>query len=207
MDSLTIFGWAKEQGVKVTQKSGGSANINELFALYNEWKKKGGESKAERSDDSSNQKKQNDKDGKPEVVELDENSELMKRVEGLSPNEREKAVRKYLQEVLTGKVLYFHDGVVATVSGNDRRELAHDTFHTEKGLRRTAELAEIENLIKNARHEKEGAVESHNKEKFSTFRYYTVTTRYKGNEQTLRLNVGKSIHTGKYQLYAITVKK
>ena len=207
MDVGFLFGWAKEQGIKVPQKSDGSANINELFAIYNEWKKKGGESKAESSDDSSNKENQNDKDDKPEVVELDENSELMKRVEGLSPNEREKAVRKYLQEVLTGKVLYFYDGVVATVSGNDRRELAHDTFHTEKGLRRTAELAEIENLIKNARHEKEGAVEDHNKEKFSMFRYYTVTTRYRGNEQTLRLNVGKSIHTGKYQLYAITVKK
>lgn len=47
MDVGFLFGWAKEQGVKVPQKSDGSANINELFALYNEWKKKGGESKAE----------------------------------------------------------------------------------------------------------------------------------------------------------------
>ena len=192
MDIGFLFGWAKEQGIDLPTKSDGSINIPAAFALYDEWKKKGAGGT---------------KSTEPEVVELDENSELMKRVEGLSPNEREKAVRKYLQEVLTGKVLYFYDGVVATVSGNDRRELAHDTFHTEKGLRRTAELAEIENLIKNARHEKEGAVEDHNKEKFSMFRYYTVTTRYRGNEQTLRLNVGKSIHTGKYQLYAITVKK
>ena len=42
MDVGFLFGWAKEQGVKVPQKSDGSANINELFALYNEWKKKGG---------------------------------------------------------------------------------------------------------------------------------------------------------------------
>ncbi len=40
MDIGFLFGWAKEQGVKVPQKSDGSANINELFALYNEWKKK-----------------------------------------------------------------------------------------------------------------------------------------------------------------------
>ena len=206
MDIGFLFGWAKEQGVDLPTKADGSINIPAAFALYDEWKKKGGGGKA-KGDNGGTDSKGGGKEDAPDVVELDENSELMKRVEGLSPNEREKAVRKYLQEVLTGKVLYFHDGVVATVSGNDRRELAHDTFHTEKGLRRTAELAEIENLIKNARHEKEGAVENHNKEKFSMFRYYTVTTRYKGNEQTLRLNVGKSIHTGKYQLYAITVKK
>lgn len=47
MDVGFLSGWAKEQGVKVPQKSDGSANINELFALYNEWKKKGEESKAE----------------------------------------------------------------------------------------------------------------------------------------------------------------
>lgn len=64
-------------------KSDGSANINELFAMYDEWKKKGGESKAERSDDSSNKENRNDKDDKPEVVELDENSELARRVDGL----------------------------------------------------------------------------------------------------------------------------
>lgn len=34
-----LFGWAEEQGVDVPTKSDGTANINELFALYNEWKK------------------------------------------------------------------------------------------------------------------------------------------------------------------------
>ena len=103
MDVGFLFGWAKEQGVKVPTKSDGSANIYELFAIYNEWKKKGGESKAERFDDSSNNEKRNDKDNKPEVVELDENSELMKRVEGLSRKERVKAVENYLREVLGEK--------------------------------------------------------------------------------------------------------
>lgn len=37
-----LFGWAKEQGIKVPTKSDGSANVNELFAMYDEWKKKGG---------------------------------------------------------------------------------------------------------------------------------------------------------------------
>lgn len=47
MDVGFLSGWAKEQGVKVPTKSDGSANINELFVLYNEWQKKGEESKAE----------------------------------------------------------------------------------------------------------------------------------------------------------------
>ena len=42
MDVGFLFGWAKEQGIDVPTKSDGSANINELFALYHEWKKKGG---------------------------------------------------------------------------------------------------------------------------------------------------------------------
>ena len=116
-------------------KLDGSANIPELFALYNEWKKKGGESKAERSDDSSNNEKRNDKDDKPEVVELDENSELMKRVEGLSRKERVKAVENYLREVLGGREIEFHDGIKATVTGRDANKLARDTYQAEKGIR------------------------------------------------------------------------
>lgn len=207
MDVGFLFGWAKEQRIKVPQKSDGSANINELFALYNEWKKKGGESNAESSDDSSNKEKQNDKDNKPEVVELDENSELMRRVEGLSQKERVKAVENYLREVLGGKEITFHDGIKATVTGRDANKLANDTYHAEKGMRRTAELAEVEKLIANARYEKNAEVSEHNKERFSTFRYYLVNTRYKGEEETLRLNLGKNIHTGKYQFYAITMDK
>ena len=204
MDVGFLFGWAKEQGIKVPQKSDGSANINELFALYNEWKKKGGESKAESSDDSSNKEKQNDKENKPEVVELDENSELMRRAEGLSQKERVKAVENYLREVLGGKEITFHDGIKAAVTGRDANKLARDTYHSEKGMRRTAELAQVEKLIDAARYVKDGEVNEHNKDHFSKFRYYGVTTRYKGNDEVLLFNVGKNIYTEKYQLYAIT---
>ena len=204
MDVGFLFGWAKEQGVKVPQKSDGSANINELFALYNEWKKKGGESKAERSDDSSNQKKRNDKNDKPEVVELDENSELARRVDGLLQKERVKAAENYLREVLGGKEIIFRDGIKATVTGRDANKLARDTYHADKGMRPTAELAQIEKLIDAARYVKDGEVDGHNKDHFSKFRYYGVTTRYKGNDEVLFLNVGKNIYTEKYQFYAIT---
>ena len=205
MDVGFLFGWAKEQGIKVPQKSDGSANINELFAIYNEWKKKGGESKAERSDDSSNKEKRNDKNDKPEVVELDENSELMKRVEGLPRKERVKAVENYLREVLGGRDIEFHDGIKAKVTGRDANKLANDTYHAQKGERRTAELSEVEKLIDAARFVKKSEVTEHNKDRFSEFRYYRVATRYKGEEEELLLNVGRNIHTGKYQFYAITV--
>lgn len=143
MDVGFLFGWAEEQGIDVPTKSDGSANINELFALYNEWKKKGGESKAERSDDSSNNEKRNDKDDKPEVVELDENSELMRRVEGLSRKERVKAVENYLREVLGGKEITFHDGIKATVTGRDANKLARDTYQAEKGIRLQQNLPKL----------------------------------------------------------------
>lgn len=185
-------------------KLDGIANIPELFALYNEWKKKGGESKAERSDDSSNQKKRNDKNDKPEVVELDENSELARRVDGLLQKERVKAAENYLREVLGGKEIIFHDGIKATVSGRDANKLARDTYHADKGMRRTAELAQIEKLISNARYQEDSKVIGHNEDKFTTFRYYAVTTSYKGEKETLRFNVGKDKYTGKYRLYAIT---
>ena len=68
-------------------KSDGSANINELFALYNEWKKK--QSAARRAtlrdkgvdtdgmDDVAVEQKYEEYTGKTSnVVELDENSEL-----------------------------------------------------------------------------------------------------------------------------------
>ena len=42
MDIKFLFGWAKEQGVDLPTKADGSINIPAAFALYDEWKKKGG---------------------------------------------------------------------------------------------------------------------------------------------------------------------
>lgn len=175
-------------------KSDGSANINELFALYNEWKKK--QSAARRAtlrdkgvdtdgmDDTAVEQKYEEYTGKASgVMELDENSELMRRVEGLSPNEREKEVRKYIQEILGGKEIIFHDGIKATVTGRDANKLARDTYQAEKGMRRTAELAQAEKLISNARYQEDSNVIGHNEEKFITFRYYAVTTSYKREKE------------------------
>ena len=202
MDIKFLFGWAKEQGVKVPQKSDGSANINELFALYNEWKKKGGESKAERSDDSSNKENRNDKDDKPEVVELDENSELARRVDGVTGKARAKAIANYIIETLGGRTITLHDGIYADVDNGDLTKMARDAFPHGKRLRRTAELGEITKLIDNARYSRSDDAK-HNK--FSAFRYYSVKTRYKGEEESLLLNIGKNKFTGKYNFYTITV--
>ena len=146
MDVGFLFGWAKEQGIDVPTKSDGSANIPELFALYNEWKKK--QSAARRAtlrdkgvdtdgmDDTAVERKYEEYTGKASgVVELDENSELARRVEGLSRKERVKAVENYLREVLGGKEITFHDGIKATVTGRDANKLARDTYQAEKGIR------------------------------------------------------------------------
>lgn len=197
-----LFGWAEEEGVDLPTKADGSINIPAAFALYDEWKKKGGDGKAK--DDGGTDSKGGGKEDAPDVVEFDENSELMKRVEGLSRKERVKAVENYLREVLGGREIEFHDGIKATVTGRDAKKLAIDTYHAEKGERRTAELSEVEKLIDAARFVKEGEVEEHNKDHFTKFRYYSVKTRYKGSEDVLLLNVGRNIYTGKYQFYAIT---
>ena len=157
-----------------------------------------------KGDEGGTDSKGGGKEDAPDVVELDENSELMKRVEGLSRKERVKAVENYLREVLGGREIEFHDGIKATVTGRDANKLARDAYHAEKGMRRTAELAQVEKLIDAARYVKDGEVDGHNKDHFSKFRYYGVTTRYKGNDEVLFLNVGKNIYTEKYQFYAIT---
>ncbi len=190
-----LFGWAKEQGIKVPQKSDGSANINELFALYEAWKKKGEESKAESSDDSSNKEKRNDKDGKPEVVELDENSELARLIASSDRNKYD-TIRRYLIENFGGRELELSYGKKAVIDKSDAKELAHKADN-----KRTAEIAELEAIIKKARFLMEKAV-SHNK--FTAFRYYTAPIRYKGELSEIILNVGIHSYDKKLHLYAIT---
>lgn len=195
MDVGFLFGWAKEQGVKVPTKSDGSANINELLALYNEWKKKGGESKAERSDDSSNKEKRNDKNDKPEVVELDENSELARLIASSDRNKYD-TIRRYLIENFGGRELELSDGKKAVIDKSDAKELAHKADN-----KRTAEIAELEAIIKKAGFLLEKAV-NHNK--FTAFRYYTAPVRYKGELSEIILNVGIHSYDKKLHLYAIT---
>lgn len=199
MDLGFLSGWAKEQGIKVPQKSDGSANINELFALYNEWKKKGEESKAERSDDSSNQKKQNDKDGKPEVVELDENLELARLIASSDRNKYD-TIRRYLIVNFGGRELELSDGKKAVIDKSDAKELAHKAYD-----RRVAELSMLENLASKARFI--GQVNDVQDNKFQAFRYYEVKTRYKGEDGGILLNVGIHAYDKTLHLYAITNRK
>ena len=196
MDVGFLFGWAKEQGIKVPQKSDGSANINELFALYNEWKKKGGESKAERSDDSSNQKKQNDKGSKPEVVELDENSELARLIASSDRNKYD-TIRRYLIENFGGRELELSDGKKAVIDNKDAKELSHKAYG-----KRVAELSELKRIIANAAFLIQTDDVEHNK--FKAFRYYEALTKYKGNISRIVLNVGVEKANEKLHLYSIT---
>lgn len=214
MDVGFLFGWAEEQGIDVPTKSDGSANINELFALYNEWKKK--QSAARRAtlrdkgvdtdgmDDAAVEQRYEEYIGKTVgVVELDENSELARRVDGVTGKARAKVIANYIIETLGGRTITLHDGIHADVDNGDLTKMARDAFPRGKGLRRTAELGEITKLIDNARYSRSDDDAKH--DKFSAFRYYSVKTRYKGEEESLLLNIGKNKFTGKYNFYTITV--
>ena len=200
MDIGFLFGWAKEQGVDLPTKSDGSINIPAAFALYDEWKKKGGGGKA-KDDNGGTDSKGGGKEDAPEVVELDENSELARRVEGLYENKRYKVIMEYLRETIGNEEIKFHDGITAKMDGGDAKKIARDAYHKGSGLRRTAELSVVQQLIENARYKKTVARDH---DKFSSCRYYAVTTRYKGVEDRLLLNVGKNKFTGAYHFHAIT---
>ena len=88
------------------------------------------------------------------------------------------------------------DGKKAVIDKSDAKELAHKADN-----KRTAEIAELEAIIKKARFLMEKAV-SHNK--FTAFRYYTAPIRYKGELSEIILNVGIHSYDKKLHLYAIT---
>ena len=153
MDVGFLFGWAKEQNIKVPTKSDGSANIYELFALYNEWKKK--QTAARRAalrdkgidtdgmDDAAVEQKYEEYTDKASgVVELDENSELARLIASSDRNKYD-TIRRYLIENFGGRELELSDGKKAVIDKSDAKELAH-----KADSKRTAEIAELEKIIK-----------------------------------------------------------
>lgn len=135
------------------------------------------------------------KNAEPEVVELDENSELARLIASSDRNKYD-TIRRYLIENFGGRELELSDGKKAVIDKSDAKELAHKADN-----KRTAEIAELEAIIKKARFLMEKAV-SHNK--FTAFRYYTAPIRYKGELSEIILNVGIHSYDKKLHLYAIT---
>lgn len=194
MDIGFLFGWAKEQGVDLPTKADGSINIPAAFALYDEWKKKGGGGNA-KDDNGGTDSKGGGQEDAPDVVELDENSELARLIASSDRNKYD-TIRRYLIENFGGRELELSDGKKAVIDKSDAKELAHKADN-----KRTAEIAELEAIIKKARFLMEKAV-SHNK--FTAFRYYTAPIRYKGELSEIILNVGIHSYDKKLHLYAIT---
>lgn len=181
MDIGFLFGWAKEQGIDLPTKSDGSINIPAAFALYDEWKKKGAGGT---------------KSTEPEVVELGENSELARLIASSDRNKYD-TIRRYLIENFGGRELGLSDGKKAIIDKSDAKELSH-----KADSRRVAEIAVLENIVKNAKFLTERPVE-HNK--FVAFRYYMAPIKYKGERAEIILNVGRHKYDrGELHLYAIT---
>ena len=103
-------------------------------------------------------------------------------------------IANYIIETLGGRTITLYDGIYADVDNGDLTKMARDAFSHGKGLRRTAELGEITKLIDNARYSRSDDDAKHNK--FSAFRYYSVKTRYKGEEESLLLNIEKTSSLG-----------
>lgn len=184
MDIGFLFGWAKEQGVDLPTRADGNINIPAAFALYDEWRKKGAGGT---------------KSTEPEVVELDENSELARLIASSDRNKYD-TIRRYLIENFGGRELELSDGKKAVIDKSDAKELAHKAYD-----RRVAELSMLENLASRARFIGQANDVQHNK--FHAFRYYEVKTRYKGEDGGILLNVGIHAYDKTLHLYAITNRK
>ena len=141
MDIGFLFGWAKEQGIDLPTKSDGSINIPAAFALYDGWKKKGRGGKA-KDETGGTESKGGTKSTEPEVVELDENSELARLIAS-SDRYKYDTIRRYLIENFGGRELEISDGKKAVIDKSDAKELAHKADN-----KRTAEIAELEAIIK-----------------------------------------------------------
>lgn len=136
------------------------------------------------------------KSTEPEVVELDENSELARLIASSDRNKYD-TIRRYLIENFGGRELELSDGKKAVIDKSDAKELAHKAYD-----KRVSELSELEKLVKYATFIKQVGDVEHNK--FQAFRYYIVKTKYKGNIGRIVLNVGIDKNAGKLHLYSIT---
>ena len=198
MDIGFLFGWAKENGIKLPTRDDGNINVPAAFALYDEWKKRNGGDKQGASDTDSNGGKSEEKGAaaKSEVVELDDNSELARLIASSDKNKYD-TIRRYLIENFGGKELELSDGKKAIIDKSDAKELAHKAYG-----KRIAELYELKQIIANAVFAIQKNVVEHNK--FNAFRYYEAKTKYKGNTSRIVLNVGVEKANEKLHLYSIT---
>lgn len=136
---------------------------------------------------------------KNKIIDLSEDSELTKRVSGLNGSEKYKEIQKYILDVLSDQPIKLSDGKEAIV---DRRDALH--IANKSASRKTAQIAKIKEIVEKAELYAEDKNVEHNK--FNYFCYYKADVRYRGEEFSVYLNVGKGKNDGSYHVYDITDK-
>lgn len=134
-----------------------------------------------------------------EYVDLTKDNELSKRLNGLKGSAKYKAIRDYILEAFGDKDIQLSDGKIAMVDRSDALHIANLS-----GNKKSAQIAEIKQLINRATLYAEDTKVSHNK--FDYFCYYKANVKYGNEIFPIYLNVGKGINDQKYHLYDITEK-
>lgn len=133
----------------------------------------------------------------PTIV-LSEKSELAERIKSSSES-KYKVIRDFIFEKFGNKKLRLSDGLNAII---DKRDAKHIAYQANK--KRTAEIAQLEEIIKNAVKLAEDTNVIHNK--FDYFAYYGINVEFEGKRFALFLNVGRAKNDGQYHIYDITEK-
>ncbi len=135
-----------------------------------------------------------------EPVDLSNDTELHRRIAGLSKSDQYKEIKKYIFEKLANRDIVMSDGTVAIVDKTDIKHL------TNGGLarRKSAELGKIEELIRTAKLYLSADNITH--KKFNAFKYYKAVVKFGKKTFPILLNVGKGISDNKYHFYDITDK-
>ena len=133
------------------------------------------------------------------VIDLSNDTELAKRVEGKHGSERYNAIRDYILDELSGIDVVLSDGNNAVVDRKDAQHIAH-----KAGDKKTRAISEIKRLVERAKLiATENSVDNN---KFRNFRYYEASVRYHDKTFPVYVNVGIAKNDGSYHIYDITHK-
>ena len=133
------------------------------------------------------------------VIDLTDDNELSKTVEGVYGARRYKLIADYIMSILGNQQITLSDGRGAIIDKRDSLHIAN-----KSGSDKTRQISKIKELISQSTLYARDSEAEHNK--FNEFLYYKAVVRYGAEEFPLYLNVGKGINDSKYHIYDITKK-
>lgn len=133
------------------------------------------------------------------TIDLSFDTELSTLVKDVYGSAKYKKIAQYILDVLGRKEISLSDGRLTIVDNSDALHIAN-----RAAPRKTAKIAKIKEIIKNARLYAQDVNVDHNK--FDLFYYYEATVKYDGETFPVYLNIGRAKNDGKYHIYDITNK-